>query len=141
MAYALSSEGAKIKIFNIDLKVAEEMAGNFDAEYGSFEDLSEVSGFDIVLNSTPLGMGEYEDQTPISSEFLNSSQLVFDAVYKPYHTKLLKDAESVGARIVRGAEMLIYQGVEQFKIYTGLDAPEEVMADVVYKSLGVKELE
>ena len=61
--------------------------------------------------------------------------LVFDLIYKPLKTKLLNDAEQVGAQVIFGYEMLLYQGLEQFKLYTQKEAPENVMREILENSL------
>jgi shikimate dehydrogenase len=60
---------------------------------------------------------------------------VLDAVYDPLDTKLLKDARRIGAKAIAGTEMLLYQGAAQFKLFTGEDAPVDVMRAALTKHL------
>ena len=72
-------------------------------------------------------MKPLDKETPIPTKFINNKQIVFDIVYVPHETKLLKEAKKRGATIIYGSEMLLRQGTAQFEIYTGHKAPEEVM--------------
>jgi len=78
------------------------------------------------------------NETPINPSFLKKNQIVFDFVYNPKETKLLKEAKKKGAKIIYGLEMLLHQGVAQFEIYTGKKAPVEVMRKVLMEKLKVK---
>jgi len=77
------------------------------------------------------------NETPINPSFLKKNQIVFDVVYNPKETKLLKEAKKKGAKIIYGFEMLLYQGVAQFEIYTGKKPPIDVMRKVLMEKLKV----
>ena len=72
---------------------------------------------------------------PVPEGYLTAEMTVFDTVYNPLETKLLKMAAKAGAKIVTGAEMFIRQAMAQYKIYIGEDSNEDLMREVVYKSL------
>jgi len=91
---------------------------------------------DILVNATPLGMHPKTDDTPVQKEMLHSGLLVFDLVYNPIKTRLLREAEEAGAAILPGVNMLVYQGVAAFKMWTGEDPPVETMKAAVVKALG-----
>ena len=84
---------------------------------------------DLIVNSTSMGMlhGDAESGTPLKAEWLPPGVLVYDMVYNPPDTPLLKEARRAGARIVGGLPMLIYQGAAAFELWTGREAPIEVM--------------
>ena len=82
---------------------------------------------DIQINSTSVGMHPNVDSSPVPSDLLRSDLCVMDIIYNPLETKLLKYAKSVGAKVVSGLEMLIYQGAVAFEIWTNCPAPVEVM--------------
>ena len=84
-----------------------------------------VPDADIVVNATTVGMEE--DVSPVPADALRPHHVVFDAVYTPLETRLLRDAADVGATTVDGAWMLVYQGAEAFEIWTGETAPVEKM--------------
>ncbi len=67
------------------------------------------------------------DETPVDKTNLHSGQVVFDAVYSPLETRLLREAKEAGAKIIFGTEMLLNQAFAQFKLFTVQEAPEEAM--------------
>ncbi len=91
---------------------------------------------DIIINCTPIGMHPNEDASLVPAGLFRSGQVVFDIVYTPLETKLLADARSRGLKVISGVEMFIHQAVLQFRHFTGVDAPVEVMRRVVMERLG-----
>jgi len=87
----------------------------------------------ILANSTSIGMQPEITKSPIAKDALSAYSLVFDAVYTPKETQLLKDAKEVGAVTVSGEEMFYRQAFAQFKLFTGLSPPEGPMRDVLSK--------
>lgn len=124
--FGILKEGGKVKIFNRTKEKAEEISVAFGCEFGGLDQISEIKNFDIVINSTSVGMDNSEE-SPVDKDLIRKNQIVFDVVYNPKETKLLKDAKEKGAKVIYGAEMLLYQGVEQFRLYTGLEAPVKEM--------------
>jgi shikimate dehydrogenase len=93
---------------------------------GGLDGLAErVSGADVLVNATSVGMES--DETPVPGELLHGDLAVLDAVYAPLETRLLREAAAAGATTVDGAWMLLFQGVEAFERWTGRDAPVEPM--------------
>ncbi|AFK23195.1 shikimate dehydrogenase [Pyrococcus sp. ST04] len=88
---------------------------------------------DILINATSVGMGKYESLVP--KELLREGLVVMDIVYKPIKTKLLKDAEKAGCLTVDGLWMLVYQGAESFKLWTGIHPDVELMRRVALEGL------
>ncbi len=88
-----------------------------------------VRSADLLVNTTPVGMrgGGADDESPVPAESLHPGLTVFDAVYNPIETPLLRDARTAGAQTVSGLDMLVYQGAESFHLWTGQDAPIEIM--------------
>ena len=105
------------------------------AEAKTIQDMNSESlkQMDIILNATSMGMESQINETPLPKEFIQPHHIVFDAVYVPSETRLLREAQEQGATIIRGSEMLLYQGVAQFELYTGEKAPVEVMRNVLTK--------
>lgn len=133
IVYGLSKKGAKVKVFNRTLDKAKILGQEFGCEYGDLGSIQEISSIDVVINATSIGMNE--DKSPIDKKFLNKNQIIFDIVYTPKETRLIKEAKEKGAKVILGYEMLLFQGVEQFKLYTGFDAPVDVMKEVLVKDL------
>lgn len=138
LAYGIMEKGASLTIYNRTPSKAQELAKEIGAQAKSLDDLQEVAHAHIIMNATSIGMGETEGQSPVPSQYLNADQIVFDSVYIPYETKLLHDAKQKGATIIHGIEMLLYQGIAQFEMYTGHKAPEEIMKKTLFSHFGIQ---
>jgi shikimate dehydrogenase len=90
-----------------------------------------IEGVDILINATSLGMSPDDDQTPVPADLLGASLTVFDVVYNPYETRLLREAKAAGAKTISGLEMLVRQGAGAFEKWTGIKAPVDVMRQSV----------
>lgn len=90
---------------------------------------------DIIINCTPIGMHPHEDATLVPAELFKQSQVVFDVVYTPLETRLLREAAGRGCRVISGVEMFINQAALQFERFTGEGAPVDVMRQVVLERL------
>lgn len=130
-AYGVTQRGAKLTIFNRTLGHAQELAKEFGGEARSLNDVAEIKNMDIIFNATSVGLYPHEDDTPLAKEFITNKHIVFDSVYTPYETRLLRESKQQGAYVIHGMEMLLQQGVAQFKLYTGYDAPIETMRNVL----------
>jgi|YNPBryunderm2012_1023409.scaffolds.fasta_scaffold01015_6 shikimate dehydrogenase len=137
IVYGLKEKEAVVYILNRTLEKAKNLAKEFKAKVLTFNQQKEVSNFDIIINATSVGMEPLVNETPINPSFLKKNQIVFDVVYNPKETKLLKEAKKKGAKIIYGFEMLLYQGVAQFEIYTGKKPPIDVMRKVLMEKLKV----
>ncbi len=89
---------------------------------------------DLLVNTTPIGMKE-TDPCLVDGEFMHKDLLVYDLIYNPAETKLLKLAKGKGARFSNGLGMLLYQGMLAFEIWTGQKAPKEVMRKALLEGL------
>lgn len=92
---------------------------------------------DLVIHSTPLGMrhGPDEQATPLPAELFRAGQSVLDMVYVPERTPLLEAANRAGARTVGGLAMLVHQGAESFRLWTGHEPPLDVMFEAARAAL------
>ena len=88
---------------------------------------------DIIINCTSIGMNSSD--IPVDSEVLKVSHIVFDLVYYPLETSLLKAARMKGAKTVSGIEMLVFQGAESFRIWTGINPPYNEMLNAVNRNM------
>ena len=94
---------------------------------------------DILIDTTPVGMHPHINDEPIAlAEDMHENLVVFDAVYNPNETVLLKEAIDAGAKPVYGIKMLLYQGAESFEIWTGKKAPIDVMEEALRKTLNLE---
>jgi shikimate dehydrogenase len=95
----------------------------------------EAANYDLIVNTTPIGMWPNSDQIPISLKGINASTVVSDIVYNPLTTQFLKEAAQLGATTHQGLGMFIYQGALAFKYFTGKQAPVDRMKEVVLERL------
>lgn len=87
-----------------------------------------AAAHDVIINATPMGMApEFAGRSLLNSAMLRPGQVVFDMVYRPLETQLLKEARAAGASVIDGLSMLVNQAALQFEAWTGKHAPREVM--------------
>ncbi|KAL8171321.1 LOW QUALITY PROTEIN: hypothetical protein V2J09_023125 [Rumex salicifolius] len=128
LAYGAKQKGARIVIANRTYERAKELANIVGGDAITLAELETFHPEDglILANTTSIGMQPKIDETPVPKEVLKNYMLVFDAVYTPKETRLLKEAAVSGAIVVSGLEMFIGQAYEQFERFTGLPAPKEL---------------
>jgi shikimate dehydrogenase len=91
---------------------------------------------DILINATSVGMVPHIENSPLPEGIVKRFKVVMDIVYAPMKTRLLQEAEIEGCTIINGLEMLLYQGVAQFELWTGKTAPVSVMRQALTEALG-----
>ncbi|MBI5414416.1 shikimate dehydrogenase [Candidatus Peregrinibacteria bacterium] len=126
--YALiKSKAEKVVIANRTEEKAKKLAEEFGVEWKTISDC-DPDEFDLIVNATPIGMrGKFEGISPLSNYFWKAHHTAFDVVYTPEETQFLKDAKKSGAQTISGKKMFLFQGMAQFKIWTGENAPESIM--------------
>ena len=123
--FGLLERGARVQVLNRSRERAERLAAELGASgAGGLDALADLP-CDILVNTTSVGLRE--DASPVTAAVIPKHAVVLDAVYDPPHTRLLRDAESRGARSIEGKWWLVYQAAEQIRLWTGLEAPIEVM--------------
>jgi shikimate dehydrogenase len=95
----------------------------------------EMKTTDILVNATPVGMNPDVNTSPVPSDLLRRDLCVMDILYNPLETKLVEDAKAVGAKVVLGLEMLLYQGAVSFEIWTNCPAPVDIMKKAALSKL------
>jgi 3-dehydroquinate dehydratase / shikimate dehydrogenase len=131
--FGLVEQGAEVLIVNRTHEHAVALAKAAKAKALKHEQLAK-NRFDVLINSTPCGMTGTRQALPIKEDELNAG-LVFDMVYTPMETPLLKLAASRGIPVIGGLEMFVQQGARQFEIWTGKPAPEADMLRAVELAL------
>jgi len=131
-AFGLKNKGAEVFIANRTPENAQALARQSKSKYMKRADVGK-STFDAIINATPVGMGNGK-QSPLEDKELNTRYL-FDLVYSPAETKLIKMAKAKNIQVISGLEMFVQQGARQFEIWTGKPAPVAEMAFVVTKAL------
>ncbi|KAL9353477.1 hypothetical protein Peur_056157 [Populus x canadensis] len=135
LAYGAKEKGARVVIANRTYERAKVLADIIGGDAITLADLENFHPEDgmILANTTSIGMQPKVNETPVSKNALRSYSLVFDAVYTPKITRLLREAEESGAKIVTGLEMFIGQAYEQFERFTELPAPKELFQKTMSK--------
>jgi 3-dehydroquinate dehydratase/shikimate dehydrogenase len=133
--WALATHGARVQIAARRHEAARALASEFGAEA---IDWPPTAGWDLLVNTTPVGMWPNAGDAPIDLEPAGSldGKLVYDLVYNPVETRLLKAARAAGAETIGGLEMLIGQACRQFEWWTGQRAPRAVMERAAVEFLG-----
>ncbi len=147
IVFYLAKYGAEeVNILNRNLKKAENLANDLLASNlisnVNSSDISEISKFisdaDILIDTTPIGMHpNVSDEPIVKAADIHEELVVNDIVYNPNETVLLKEAIKANAKVVYGIKMLLYQGAESFKIWTGREAPIDVMEAKLKETLNV----
>lgn len=135
VVYGLRSRGAHVTVASRTKKRSEKLAKSFDCKATDWEARNRVN-CDVIVNCTPVGMHPNVDESPISKNALKPSMLVFDTVYNPESTLLIKDARERNCHTVTGVDMFEKQAELQFKLFTKQDAPAGLMRDVLKKAIG-----
>ncbi len=130
----LTDVGARVTIYNRTAQKAQSLAKEFNAKAAPVDELPQTNA-SVVVNCTSLGMTPNVDTSPLPEGVLKASMTVFDTVYNPLETKLLKQAKETGATVVNGAEMYIHQAMAQYRIYIGQEPDEDLMRTIVYGKL------
>jgi 3-dehydroquinate dehydratase/shikimate dehydrogenase len=130
--FGLKERGSEVYILNRSLGPAKKLAHQAHARIMKRPDLKKLA-FDVIINATPVGMGNTKE-SPLQDKEINA-RYVFDMIYDPAETRLLKLAKERGAQIIPGIEMFVHQAARQFEIWTGKPAPWDEMLRVVLLAL------
>lgn len=134
-AFALADKGAAVSITGRDSERVARLAGACGAVAIAPPDLAGKQ-FDAVVHATPLGMHPNRDECFFPDAI--PGRVVFDMVYNPLETELLRRARSQGREVIPGLEMLIEQAVHQFEIWTGCEAPAAAMERAALEALAAR---
>ena len=145
ISFYIAKYGAEsVTILNRNVEKAQSLADDInlidDVNADSIKNIKDhVADADILIDTTPVGMHpNVNDDAIICAEDMHEDLVVFDAVYNPNETVLIKEAIKANAKPVYGIKMLLYQGVESFKIWTGQNPPVDVMEDALKKTLNLE---
>lgn len=148
IAFQLAREADELTILNRDPNKAKLLAGMLQKKFKTkvigngltYNILKErLKKMDVLINATSVGMHPHEDQTLVEKALLRPELVVMDIVYKPVETKLLKDAKSVGAKVIHGIDMLVFQGAASFEVWWNRSAPIGVMSSAIMEKLNMVE--
>ena len=132
--FGLKERNAEVWVMNRTAERGQKLARQAHAHYVSHPQLKKLE-FDVIINATPVGMNSQRPQSPIDESELRTRYL-FDLIYNPVETKLVKLAQAKGIQVIPGTEMFVHQGARQFEIWTGKPAPAEDMHRAVLHAMG-----
>ncbi len=133
---AMLNHDARVTITNRSPKRGKQLAGEMECTFLQWENRS-TEDYDVLINCTSVGMHPNVDDTPFPEHWMRDSTLVFDTVYNPENTLLLKQARERGCATASGIEMFVRQAARQFEIFTGMDAPREYMEETMRRAMAV----
>ena len=146
MCFALAQNGAVLTILNRKSgleqasALAQSLNRSFKLEVAALE-LDEanlktaLARADVLVNATSLGMSPRVTETPVPARLLKAGLTVFDVVYTPLETQLLREARGQGCSVISGLEMLVRQGALAFELWTGQQAPLDIMRQAALAAL------
>lgn len=134
VAYGLIDRGAQVIIANRTLERGAKLAAEIGCEFCPLAEADSIRA-DVLINTTSVGMKPHTDEMPVRANALRAGMIVFDAVYNPPETRLLREAAALGCRTISGVEWFVRQAAAQFELWTGTPAPRAVMERVVYGKL------
>lgn len=132
IGYILKRHNVNLVIANRSVERGEALSRCLDSQYITMDKIEDADA-DILVNTTPVGMSPNIDVCPVPLDVLKPGMTVMDIIYNPRTTKLLRLASERGCQTVDGLGMFIYQGAEQFRLWTGKEAPVDIMKSVVEK--------
>ncbi|MCK4914439.1 MAG: shikimate dehydrogenase [Planctomycetes bacterium] len=133
----LTDAGAKVCIYNRTVEKAEKLAEEFGCDFAGLKELESLDA-KLVVNCTSIGMEPDVDATPLPQEYIKKDMTIFDTVYNPFETLLLKQAKEAGAKTIDGFTMFVEQAAEQFKLFTGSQTEPKLIEKTVIKQRSSK---
>ena len=137
IGFGIKNQGGRITILNRSIVKGEKLAKDLNA---AFIPLAEVTKLNcnILVNTTPVGMTPHVEDMCVPIDALDKNMAVMDIVYNPLKTRLIEEAAKAGCRTVDGISMFVYQGAEQFELWTQHKAPVDMMRLAVLAALEEK---
>jgi shikimate dehydrogenase/3-dehydroquinate dehydratase type I len=136
VAYVLRKKGARISVTDIDLDRARKLARDFKGRAMTIKDIwLEKQEFQLVVNCTPVGMKGASDDSPVRDYVFRPGAVFVDIIFNPPRTTAMKIAEAKGVKAYGGLEMLVQQGVESFRLWTGVKPNVDAMREAARRAL------
>jgi shikimate dehydrogenase len=130
IGFMLKKAGVHLTIVNRSRERGEALAKALDCTFRSWPKGDSIPA-ELIIQTTPVGMHPFEEQSPLPPEFFEKGMTVMDIIYNPLETRLLRTARERGCATISGLEMFLAQGAEQFRRWTGLEPPLRVMREAV----------
>ena len=135
ISYGLCRRGAEVIVADLVARQANLLAKRLNCRSVDWSLRHNVTA-DVLINCTPVGMHPNVDESPYDKHYLRPSMVVFDVVYNPENTLLVKEARNRNCTVVTGVDMFVRQACLQFKLFTGQDGPAELMREVIRRAIG-----
>lgn len=135
IGFGLQQEGAHVVLCSRTESRGRALAADLGCLWHPLDEADSLQG-EILVNATSVGMQPEIQLSPVPQTILSRFQVVMDIVYAPLETRLLREAKAAGCLGINGLEMLLYQGVAQFELWTGKAAPVELMRQKLYQATG-----
>lgn len=139
IGYGLLRRGAQLVIADGSARQANLLAKRLNCRSVEWS-LRHTVTVNILVNCTPVGMHPNVDDSPFDKHYLRPSMIVFDVVYNPENTLLIKEARSRNCTVATGVEMFVRQACFQFRLFTGQDGPADLMRDVIRRAIGAAKI-
>jgi 3-dehydroquinate dehydratase / shikimate dehydrogenase len=135
VVYGLTRRGAHVVVTDGVSRQALTLAQRFECRTIEWSARHSIAA-DLLFNCTPLGMHPNVDETPFEKHHLRPSMIVFDVVYNPENTLLVKEARSRNCTVITGVDMFVRQACRQFELYTGKEGPADLMRETIRRAIG-----
>ena len=135
IGYGVKQKGGKLTVtFNRNKNRGESLAEELGCDLVYCRDAG-TRPIDILINCSPVGMSPNINETPFFARDFKEGMVVFDSVYNPLETRLLREAKEAGCTVIQGSELFINQAAQQFELFTNQSAPIEAMREVLMEKL------
>ena len=134
IGFMLRGKGVPLRIANRSSERGAALARDLGCSFVPLSDVEQTNA-DLLINTTSVGMSPHTEESPVPDRILREGMTVMDIVYNPLETRLLRTANQRGCVTVDGLGMFIHQGAEQFRLWTGREAPVDAMSQAVRKVL------
>jgi len=134
IGFMARERGMKLVVVNRSTERGQALADFLECAFILLERIGEIRA-NVLIQTTPVGMFPHENASPVPNDLFQKDMTVMDAIYNPLETRLLKSARAHGCATISGLEMFIHQGAEQFRLWTGLNPPVDVMRAAVKNAL------
>ncbi len=134
IGFILRENGVDLKVANRSTERGKSLVLSLSCPFIPLDELEKATA-DLLIHTTPVGMSPRKDRCLVPEHILKKGMVVMDIIYNPFETKLLAIARARGCTIINGLGMFIQQGAEQFRLWTGLEAPINAMARAVKEAL------
>ena len=135
VAFGLVARRAKVMVANRTRERAVRLAQELGCDSCALSELASYEA-DVLINTTSVGMRPNMEETPAPAAVLRKNMVVFDAVYNPPETRLIREAKAAGCRTITGIAWFVNQAAAQFELWTGKSPPREIMERVIREKLG-----